>query len=484
MSEMDEVVADFLVESYEGLDQLDSDLLALEKDPSDSTLIASIFRTIHTIKGTCGFLGFERLERVTHVGENLLSKLRDGERAWTSEVADALLKLVDATRAMLADIESNGAEGPEEYKELVAILTALQEGGSVEAPASVAPSAPADGSPAELLGSDAPDASEQQVEIAPTEPAPTPASGAAQKERSDQTGDALLKAGIAAQADIDRAKSVQAEGDPRTIAEILVAFGTVQQADADKAVEEFKRTSGVANSTIRVDVGLLDSLMNLVGELVLARNQILQHTSGMDDQGLLATAQRLNHVTFELQESVMKTRMQPIGGVWGKFPRIIRDLSSSIGKEVDLQMSGVETELDKTIIEAIKDPMTHIVRNSVDHGIELPDEREAKGKPRKGVVELRAYHEGGRVNIEISDDGRRDVAARADEPHLRPGLLDRGEGHQHLRPRCRHGCRPHEHRAHRWHAGPDFRARPWNADRYPHSADPGHRAGADRRGPG
>ncbi|MEO0652205.1 MAG: chemotaxis protein CheA, partial [Planctomycetota bacterium] len=226
------------------------------------------------------------------------------------------------------------------------------------------------------------------------------------KRAADNSGEALLKAGLASQPDVDRATALQKEGDPRTALEILVALGAVDQHEAAKAVEEHKQKSNVANSTIRVDVGLLDSLMNLVGELVLARNQILQHTSGMDDQGLLATAQRLNHVTFELQESVMKTRMQPIGGVWGKFPRIIRDLSASVGKQVELKMSGTETELDKTIIEAIKDPMTHIVRNSVDHGLETPEQRQATGKSPTGTVELRAYHEGGRVNIEILDDGR------------------------------------------------------------------------------
>jgi two-component system chemotaxis sensor kinase CheA len=395
MSDLDDVVQDFLVESYEGLDQLDSDLLALEKDPSDSGLIASIFRTIHTIKGTCGFLGFERLERVTHVGENLLSKLRDGERAWTSEVADVLLKLVDATRAMLSEIESSGAEGAEEYAELVEILTRLHSGEDVQLDGAASDTATVDSS--EEPTSDG-EAAEELAAAGTPEPAT--------QRGADQTGEALVKAGIVSPADVEQAKAQQEAGDGRSLADILVGLGAVDAESAAKAIEEHKRTSAVANSTIRVDVGLLDSLMNLVGELVLARNQILQHTSGLDDQGLLATAQRLNHVTFELQESVMKTRMQPIGGVWGKFPRIIRDLASSVGKQVELHMSGTETELDKTIIEAIKDPMTHIVRNSVDHGLESPRERVAAGKSATGRVELRAYHEGGRVNIEISDDGR------------------------------------------------------------------------------
>ncbi len=161
----------------------------------------------------------------------------------------------------------------------------------------------------------------------------------------------------------------------------------------------------VSANNIRVDVGLLDKMMNLVGELVLARNQILQFTSGEQDSGLLSTAQRLNLITTELQESVMKTRMQPIGNIWNKLPRLVRDLALSCGKKVRVEMDGADTELDKTIIEAIKDPLTHIVRNAVDHGIEMPAERAERGKEAEGRLLLRAYHEGGQVNIEISDDG-------------------------------------------------------------------------------
>jgi two-component system chemotaxis sensor kinase CheA len=178
-----------------------------------------------------------------------------------------------------------------------------------------------------------------------------------------------------------------------------VAGNLPDKSQADKA------SSSASESTIRVDVDLLDKLMTRVGELVLARNQILQHTNGLDDSNFVSTAQRLNLITTELQESVMKTRMQPIGNVWAKFPRVVRDLSSQLGKQVRIEMEGKETELDKTIVESIKDPLTHLVRNSVDHGIESPEVRRTAGKPVEGCLMLRAYHEGGQVNIEISDDG-------------------------------------------------------------------------------
>src|SRR5262249_5008259 len=189
------------------------------------------------------------------------------------------------------------------------------------------------------------------------------------------------------------------------------------------SVEQTDTRSAVADTTIRVDVGLLDKLMNLVGELVLARNQILQFTTTQEDTSFVATSQRLNLITTELQEGVMKTRMQPIGNIFAKFPRVVRDLAIALGKQVRIEMEGRETELDKTIIEAIKDPLTHLVRNSVDHGIETPDVRLAAGKAREGHLRLRAFHEGGQVNIEISDDGRGIDPERIKRKALERGLI-------------------------------------------------------------
>jgi two-component system chemotaxis sensor kinase CheA len=190
------------------------------------------------------------------------------------------------------------------------------------------------------------------------------------------------------------------------------------------------RELDVSHSSIRVDVGLLDKVMNLVGELVLARNQILQFTSGQADTAFVNASQRLNLVTTELQEGVMKTRMQPVGKIWNKFPRVVRDLAAECGKEVELELEGAGTELDKTVLEAIKDPLTHIIRNAVDHGVELPETRVAAGKPRTGHIRLRAFHEGGKVNLEILDDGAGIPLERVKQKAIEQGLVTSGRAAQ------------------------------------------------------
>ena len=374
MSESD-IVKDFLVESYENLDRLDRDLVGLEKNPKDKEALAGVFRTIHTIKGTCGFLGFDKLEKVAHVGENLLTRLRDGEMTLTPEITTPLLGMVDAIRQMLGSIEASGSEGERDDGRLIATLTRLQQPPEV---AAKSPAAPA--------------------------PVSTPDAGLS----PSNLGDILIQRAGATAAEVQLAAKTQREGDPRHLGEILVEQGAVRPADIVDALhvqQSSRAQTAAADSTIRVDVGLLDKVMNLVGELVLARNQILQFANRMKDTSFLAASQRLNLITTELQEGVMKTRMQPIGNIWGQFPRTVRDVALGCGKEVAIEMEGKETELDKTIIEAIKDPLTHLVRNSVDHGIELPEERVKAGKDRSGRLTLRAFHEGGQVNIEISDDG-------------------------------------------------------------------------------
>jgi two-component system, chemotaxis family, sensor kinase CheA len=327
------IVQDFLVESYENLDRLDRELVGLEQNPKDKDALAGVFRTIHTIKGTCGFLGFNKLEKVAHVGENLLTRLRDGQLTLNPACTTALLSMVDAVRQMLKEIESTGQDGEIDYAELRETLTRLQH----------------------LVAGDG--ASVPGAEAAPPAPAPTDS------------------------------KAEEKVENPATLP---------KQAALREAV---------APETIRVGVNLLDKLMTLVGELVLARNQLLQISNTVEDTGLQAVSQRMNLIATELQEEVMKTRMQPIGNIWAQFPRTVRDVALGCGKEVEIEMEGKETELDKTIIEAIKDPLTHLVRNSVDHGIELPEVRLQAGKPRAGRLILRAFHEGGQVNIEISDDG-------------------------------------------------------------------------------
>jgi two-component system chemotaxis sensor kinase CheA len=238
-------------------------------------------------------------------------------------------------------------------------------------------------------------------------------------------GEILVKAGQANPEEVNEALKLQHDGDDRHLGEILVEKGAVRPAAVQDAlqVQAEARASALSDSNIRVDVGLLDKLMNLVGELVLARNQILQFSSTQQDTSFLNTSQRLNLITTELQEGVMKTRMQPIGNIWSKFPRVVRDLATSCGKQVNIEMEGKETELDKTIIESIKDPLTHLVRNAVDHGVESPEKRLAAGKSPEGHLFLRAFHEGGQVNIEISDDGAGIDLERVKQKALEKGLV-------------------------------------------------------------
>ena len=238
-------------------------------------------------------------------------------------------------------------------------------------------------------------------------------------------GEILVQAGRANPEEVNEALKLQHDGDDRRLGEILVEKGAAKPAAVQDAlqVQAEARAPALSDSNIRVDVGLLDKLMNLVGELVLARNQILQFSSTQQDTSFLNTSQRLNLITTELQEGVMKTRMQPIGNIWSKFPRVVRDLATSCGKQVNIEMEGKETELDKTIIESIKDPLTHLVRNAVDHGVEMPEKRLAAGKSPEGHLFLRAFHEGGQVNIEISDDGAGIDLERVKQKALEKGLI-------------------------------------------------------------
>jgi len=406
---MDEIVKEFLVESYESLDRLDRDLVVLEKDPHAKETLASIFRTIHTIKGSSGFLGFGKLEAVAHVGENLLSKLRAGVFIINPELASALLAMVDAIRFMLGQIEATDQPGDKDFSSLIEMLTRLNDGTGDKAESSPTPTSNQAIAAAEV----AVPAPSQNPEIAPA-PVPAPAAKAVP---------AVVEA---------PARPVETPGAPAAVVPAApVPAPSAPTSSAPSSDESAPvvhdaaegRNGAVSDSTIRVDVGLLDKLMNLVGELVLARNQVLQFTSQRADSAFLATSQRLNLITTELQGSVMKTRMQPIGNVWSRLPRVVRDLATNCGKQVRIEMEGKETELDKTIIEAIKDPLTHIVRNSVDHGIEMPGVRVARGKPEEGCLKMRAFHEGGQVNIEITDDGAGIDLERVKQKALQQGLI-------------------------------------------------------------
>ena len=379
MGEWDEIIKEFLVESSENLDQLDQDFIELEKNPSSKELLSRIFRAIHTVKGTSGVLGFPKLESVAHVGENLLSLLRDGEMKLDPELISGLLAMVDAIREMLRQIEASASDGDKDYSALISQLSALKT---------------------------------KRVEAA------------AQEQGSPKIGQILVDSGAVQKEQLAQAVALQADGDPRRLGEILIDSGAVKPREVLDALQVQSDSSpGLTSSNLRVDVNLLDKLMNLVGELVLARNQVLQFTAGQQDAAFLSTAQRLNLITTELQEGVMKTRMQPIGNLWNRLPRVVRDLAVGLGKKVRVEMDGSETELDKTILEAIKDPLTHIVRNAVDHGIEMPSERVQAGKSEEGTLRLHAYHEGGQVNIEISDDGSGINLSRLKQKALEKGLI-------------------------------------------------------------
>lgn len=370
----DEALIEFLAESHENLDQLDRDFVALEADPTARDRIAAIFRTIHTIKGSAGFLGFSRLEALTHGGESLLVLLRDESLTLTPAITSALLAMVDRVRAMLRAIDASGREGDTPYEDVLATLNSLR---SARAASPVSPAA-AKVLPAPVL-TVAPEADIPVMASRPPEPRPLVSREPQPAHPKPATS--------------QRPRAVATPSNH--------PLAKPQPAPKEEPVS----AGGAADTTVRVDVGLLDKLMNLVGELVLARNQLVQFGATIEDATFVASSQRLNHITTELQEHVMKTRMQPIGNVWAKLPRVVRDLAITCGKQTRIEMFGKDTELDRTILEAIKDPLTHIVRNAVDHGIERAEERAAHGKPRTGTLTLRAFHEGGQVNIEVSDDG-------------------------------------------------------------------------------
>ncbi|WP_010582839.1 chemotaxis protein CheA [Schlesneria paludicola] len=455
MDLLDDIVKEFLIESYENLDRLDQDLMALEEVPDDRNRLSSVFRAIHTIKGTSGFLAFNKLEHVTHVGESLLVMLRDGKIRLNNVIANGLLAMVDAVRKIMASIESGQGEGDTDYTELVATLEHLQVTGGLEAPPAEAET-PMEIQRAtqvlEMIAQQVETMSDAELAPAASKQDATPAKKARattrrRKKSAKQDDVATNTAVMEMPATSARAfeaipalhethgssattqrPSILSEADVHVTNEGVhhdLNHDTVARSIPSNEGDGLEKgqPSSVSDSTIRIDVTLLDRLMNLVGELVLARNQILQYSRSTEDASLIAASQRLNLITTELQEGVMKTRMQPIQNVWAKLPRVVRDLSMTCKKKVQVKMEGADTELDKTILEAIRDPLTHIVRNSVDHGIESPEVREAKGKPAEGTLLLRAFHEGGQVNIEISDDGGGINLARVKEKGIGQGLI-------------------------------------------------------------
>ncbi len=389
---MDDLVSEFLVETSENLEALDNDLVVLEQSPDDSEIVGRIFRVMHTIKGTCGFLGLSRLASVAHAAENILDKIRDHKIPVSSEAISHILKATDVIKQLVSHLEEQGAEPAGDDADLVKALNHFAEtGGSSPAPAAAAPA------PAAAPASKTPDLDEEidftpvmapwvpaeDVAAASAAAAPAPAAPAPTPAKPAPVAEEVRKAAVAKGLEV--AKKEKEEG------------GDGHGGGA---------AGGAANQSIRVGVNVLEHLMQMASELVLTRNQLLQLQRDNLDSSFSAPLQRLNHITTELQEGVMKTRMQPIGTAWAKFPRIIRDLGMELNKKIELKMEGAETELDRQLLDVIKDPLTHMVRNSADHGIEMPDARVAAGKSETGTVTLNAFHEGGHIIVKISDDGK------------------------------------------------------------------------------
>ena len=364
---MDELTREFLIESQEGLDRMERCLTDLEERPQDAGLIGEIFRSVHTIKGTTGFLGFKRLEKLAHAGENLLGLLRENKLSANRAIITGLLQLLDGLRSILKTIEAEASEGEGHDADLIACLEELQAPAHAHARPSV-----------------------RAVAASIPPPATPPPPVATQPPPVQDAPPAIPESPRPAAPEPDPAR-------PR--------------ADAGSAAE----------SSLRVDVTLLNRMMNLVGELVLTRNQVLQATAA--DPNLTLLSRRLDMVTADLRESVMKARMQPVSNIFSKMPRIVRDLSQSLGRRVRLEVEGQDTELDKSLLEAIKDPLTHAVRNSLDHGIEPPSDRQAAGKDPEGTLKLRAVQEGSHVLIEVSDDGAGIAVDKVRQKAIERGLI-------------------------------------------------------------
>jgi two-component system, chemotaxis family, sensor kinase CheA len=386
---MDDLLREFLTETSEHLDIVDVELVRFEQDPNNEKILGNIFRLVHTIKGTCGFLGLPRLEALAHAAETLMGKFRDGMPVTTPAVS-LILATLDRVKEILAELEANAVEPEGSDEDLIGDLErmAAQEVVPAAAPAAAAPAKEV------TSGSLA-----FQILERPLKPG---------EVSLDDLERAFRETAGPEETEVAPAKAESAKPAAKPVAEVTAAAPAKETAKAEKAEGAPETSEGalVKVQTIRVNVDTLEHLMTMVSELVLTRNQLLEIARRQDDNSYKVPLQRLSHVTAELQEGVMKTRMQPIGNAWQKLPRVIRDLSSELGKKIELVLQGSETELDRQVLEVIKDPLTHMVRNSADHGIEKPIERRAVGKPERGTIRLNAYHEGGTITIEISDDGK------------------------------------------------------------------------------
>lgn len=394
MEDMQEILEDFLVEAFELVEQIDHDLVELESNPEDLELLNRIFRVAHTVKGSSSFLNFDVLTKLTHHMEDVLNKARHGELKITPDIMDVVLESIDRMKTLLNSIRDNGNDtaigmdiGP-----ICARLTAISEG---EAPSSA-------------------ESNEAPVEAPKEEPAPAPEPEVDVNQLSDSEVEAEIERLLKVRKAEDQARRAQKKQNPKPAATPKPAAAAPKAEGGEKKVPASGGGGGGMDQTIRVEVKRLDHLMNLIGELVLGKNRLLKIYDDVEEryegekflEELNQVVSQLSIITTDVQLAVMKTRMQPIAKVFNKFPRVVRDLSRELGKQIELEITGEETELDKSIVEEIGDPIMHMIRNSCDHGVEDPATRAANGKPEKGIVQLKAYNEGNHIVVEITDDGK------------------------------------------------------------------------------
>lgn len=476
---MQEIVNDFIQEALELLDSLNENFIELEKNPEDKEILNTIFRAAHTVKGSAGFLGFQNIVELAHSAENILNKLRQGEITLTSEMTDYLLKTMDVLRSMIVTVSETGSEGepPEGNTGLIKKLNELSEGigggSEKKTSAEVSNSNTAIAAP-ETQDKEVPNAAVADADKEKTKTVDSadkmPDSG---KKKPRSLGDILLEDNLISKEELEEiykekeeeehtaekvtaVPEVSAEEIPHPSASAKAFQSAEEKQVSGKPAEEIKSNpvpqkpvsaaaakpafavptaspaAEIKETTIRVDIERLDNVMNLVGELVLARNRLFNISSKLeikyaDDDLSSALAQvvaGLNLVTTDLQLAVMKTRMQPVKKVFSKFPRMVRDLSRELGKDIELLISGEETELDKSVIEEIGDPLVHLIRNSVDHGVEDKETRKLNGKPERGTIRLGAEHEGNYIIISVIDDGKGMDPAIIKRKAVEKGVID------------------------------------------------------------
>jgi two-component system, chemotaxis family, sensor kinase CheA len=396
---MDDLLREFLTETSESLDTVDNQLVRFEQDPNNAKILDNIFRLVHTIKGTCGFLGLPRLEALAHAAETLMGKFRDGMPV-TADAVTLILSSIDRIKEILGGLEATEAEPDGSDQDLIVKLQEMVERGMKAMSEQAEPVAAAPVKPAVEQGTLVPQVLERQLrpgEVSLDE------LERAFRETAIEVAPAPKQMAAPAQAAAPAPPKQAAPASEPRAASPKETKSVAKRPSADPEASDNDR---VANQSIRVNVDTLEHLMTMVSELVLTRNQLLEISRRNEDTEFKVPLQRLSNVTAELQEGVMKTRMQPIGNAWQKLPRIVRDLSGELGKQIELEMHGADTELDRQVLDLIKDPLTHMVRNSADHGLETPAERAAAGKPEQGTIRLSAYHEGGHIIICIADNGR------------------------------------------------------------------------------